>query len=308
MDATSTWVPPATLDDVPGWLYPRDQAVLTWLLDRQHRLGEPGDLVELGCYQGKSAILIGTHLRPSERFTVCDLFGEEPGEEANRSEHNWSYQNLTRAAFERNYLAFHDELPTIVQAATETITEHVPPGSCRLVHVDASHLWEHVARDIESARTLLRPNGVVVVDDFRAEHTPGVAAAVWTAVATAGLRPICVTGNKFYGTWGDPGPVQDDLLAWLAGCTRRFHSQNVLGHRLVRIATWSDPPVPDLRSRIAPAATPPEPVPDPPAEPDRQPARWPSPRAIGRDLTPPLLTRALKRGLRQLRTQQRSGG
>src|SRR4029453_12160203 len=43
----------------------------------------------------------------------------------------------------------------------------------------------------------------------------GGAAAVWTAVADGGLRPICITGNKFYGTWGDPGPVQDELVEWL---------------------------------------------------------------------------------------------
>ena len=35
-------------------------------------------------------------------------------------------------------------------------------------------------------RTLLQPEGIVSFDDFRAEHCPGVSAAVWGAVATIG--------------------------------------------------------------------------------------------------------------------------
>ena len=37
----------------------------------------PGDLVELGAYLGKSAVIIGSHLREGERFVVVDLFGAE---------------------------------------------------------------------------------------------------------------------------------------------------------------------------------------------------------------------------------------
>ncbi len=282
-----------------GWFYAKDQAVMTWLLDRQERLEPPGDLLELGSYLGKSAILIGTHLRPGETFTVCDLFGADPADGANRTENSRSYATLTRQAFEGNYLAFHDRLPTVVQATTDQITRHVRPGSCRFVHVDASHLWEHVKGDIEAARLLLRPGGLVVCDDYRSEHTPGVAAAVWSAVANGGLRPICVTGNKFYGTWDDPEPVQEELVAWL----RSHHPglpdlHNVLGHPMVRIGRWTGPPVPDLTPLRPPPAEP---------EPARAPAparsRWARPRAIARDLLPPVLTRALRRARARLRSR-----
>ena len=33
-----------------------------------------GHLVELGCFLGKSAIVIGAHRREGERFVVIDLF------------------------------------------------------------------------------------------------------------------------------------------------------------------------------------------------------------------------------------------
>jgi predicted O-methyltransferase YrrM len=300
VQADLEWQPPRSYDDVKGWFYVRDQAVFTWLLDRQERLEPPGDLLELGAFMGKSAILIGSHRRRDETFTVCDLFGSEPSDVANRTENARSYKTLTRQAFENNYLAFHDDLPVIVQAATAEIVDHVGPGSCRFVHVDASHLWEHVRGDIEAARMLLRADGIVVCDDFRSEHTPGVAAAVWNAVGSGELRPICVTGNKLYGTWGDPEPVQDELVEWLrshnAGLPQ-YHS--VLGHQLVRIRRWNDPPLP----KLTPLRPPPEEEPvvePPPVEVPPTPVRRRlSARAVARDLLPPLVTRAVRRARRR---------
>jgi predicted O-methyltransferase YrrM len=298
VQADLEWQPPRSYDDVKGWFYARDQAVFTWLLDRQERLEPPGDLLELGAFLGKSAILIGGHRRHGETFTVCDLFGSEPSDVANRTENARSYKTLTRQAFESNYLAFHDDLPVIVQAATAEIIDHVGPGSCRFVHVDASHLWEHVRGDIQATRLLLRADGVVVCDDFRSEHTPGVAAAVWNAVGNGGLRPICVTGNKFYGTWGDPERVQDELVEWLRSHDPglpQYHS--VLGHPLVRIRRWNDPPLP----KLTPLRPPPEEEPvAPPVEVTPAPAqRRLSARAIARDLLPPVVTRAVRRARRR---------
>ncbi|WP_141584739.1 class I SAM-dependent methyltransferase [Actinomadura sp. WMMA1423] len=228
--------PPASLDDVKGWFPKIDQLLFTWLLERQERLGERGDLVELGSYLGKSAILMGRHLREGETFTVCDLFDGDAPDDSNQAEMRGSYSTLTRRAFESNYRAFHDRLPEIVQGPTSLILDHVQPETCRFVHVDASHLYEHVKADIEAAHVMLPAGGLIVCDDYRSEHTPGVAAAVWRSVALDGLRPICVTTQKLYGTWGDADAVQDDLLEWLAGREDAWHEvQQVAGRRLVRV-------------------------------------------------------------------------
>ncbi|MEU8123785.1 class I SAM-dependent methyltransferase [Spirillospora sp. NPDC049024] len=227
---------PSSLDDVKGWFPKLDQLLFTWLLERQERLGERGDLVELGSYLGKSAILMGRHLREGETFTVCDLFDTDAPDDSNQAEMQGSYSTLTRRAFESNYRAFHDRLPEIVQGPTSLILDHVQPETCRFVHVDASHLYEHVRADIEAAHVMLPAGGLIVCDDYRSEHTPGVSAAVWGAVAAGGLRPICVTTQKFYGTWGDADTVQDDLLDWLGTREDAWHEvQQVAGRRLVRL-------------------------------------------------------------------------
>lgn len=223
------------LDVVPGWFYPADVELFRWFLLRQHHRGETGDLVELGAYLGKSAVVIGDYVQPGETFSVVDLFGIEPGDDANHLENLGSYPSLTRDAFEANYRRFHTDLPATYTALSSAVTDHVAPGSVRFMHVDASHLYEHVVLDVDAARTLLAADGLVVFDDYRSPHTPGVAAAVWNAVLTLGLRPICLTSMKLYGTWGETDAVIAELCTYLdARSDAGFEIQSVAGHDLVR--------------------------------------------------------------------------
>jgi hypothetical protein len=226
----------ATLHDVPGWFLRQDQALISWALERQNRLAIPGDLLELGAYLGKSAILIGRYLADGQRLVVCDLFEDAAPDHDNNNEMRQYRTTLQRREFERNYLAFHATLPTIVQGPSSAISSHIAPQSCRFAHVDASHLFEHVEGDLKACRVALRGDGLVVCDDFREAHTPGVAAAVWGAVASGDLHPICLSDRKFYGTWGDPTPVQEDLIAWLrAVAPQSFETHRIAGSTVVRI-------------------------------------------------------------------------
>ncbi|BCL25498.1 class I SAM-dependent methyltransferase [Streptomyces aurantiacus] len=226
---------PLVLDDVLGWFSPLDQGLFGWFLTRQNDRGERGDLLEMGVYMGKSAVFLGEHLKRGETFTVCDLFESPASDDANNAEIAQYHPSVSREAFEHNYLSFHDELPRVLQASTSVVPHEVAPASCRFVHIDASHLYEHVSGDIAAARDAVLPTGLVVLDDFRAKHTPGVAMATWETVLLHGLRPICLSEDKFYGTWGDPEPVQEELVAML----RERHDCSLTlevagGHRIVR--------------------------------------------------------------------------
>lgn len=121
---------------------------------------------------------------------------------------------------------------------TSSLPEKLQPQSFRFVHIDASHMYEHVRTDAETAKTVLVNDGVAVFDDYRSRHTPGTALAVWEQVVTGGLRPICITESKFYGTWGDPGGYRDMLFRMLSK-TNEFVSddQDALpGFPILRIA------------------------------------------------------------------------
>jgi len=226
----------AQIDAIPGWFQDYDVDLFRLLLDRTAEVG--GDLAELGTYLGKSAVLIGGSLQPGERFTVVDLFGAEAVADANQAENDDQYAGLTRAAFEENYRAVHGELPEVVTGLSGSVVDHAPHGTHRFVHVDAGHLYDNVVEDIAAARTLLRSEGVVVFDDVRSEHTPGVAAAVWRATAD-GLRPFAVTPVKLYATFGDPGPWFRAVLEWAETSRWSHEVQSIAGDEVVRL--WWEP-------------------------------------------------------------------
>lgn len=225
--------------DIEGWFYWHDRMLFDVLLDAQPA---PGTLVELGAYLGRSAVIIGDHVRPGERFVVIDLFGDETPltahapDQANRAENRHSYATLTRQRFESNYLALHESLPEVIQAPSGTVLTHVAPGSARFVHVDASHLYTRVAEDVRNTRAVLQSDGIVVFDDYSNPNQPGVAAAVWEAVVTDGLVPFAVSPHKLYGTWGEPAAWLAAVRGWAQrddriGCS----AQEVCGHTVLRV-------------------------------------------------------------------------
>ncbi|MFF8014326.1 class I SAM-dependent methyltransferase [Streptomyces sp. NPDC007929] len=297
--AQTTDTYPGELADVPGWFPALDQMLFTWFLEQQKRSGTKGDLLELGVYMGKSAILLGHHLQDGEQFTVCDLFEGDAPDDANQAESAQSYSSLTQQAFERNYLSFHDTLPTVITGPSSLVDEKVAPDSCRFIHIDASHLYEHVYGDIGAAHDILLPDGVVVLDDFRSEHTPGVSVAAWEAVLNRGLRPICLSTQKMYATWGDPAPLQEELLEMLRQRSDVGLSvQEAAGHRLIRTRSRSmkPPAFPRSRHYVAPV---PAPAPTPEVTETRAagPAR-PAPsraRRLAKDLLPPVVLRTVRR-------------
>jgi predicted O-methyltransferase YrrM len=61
---------------VPGFFYPADFMLFDFILGHQLDSGVAGDMLEIGVYLGKSAILMGCGLRPDERLIACDLFQE----------------------------------------------------------------------------------------------------------------------------------------------------------------------------------------------------------------------------------------
>lgn len=249
---------PLTIQDIPGWFPQVDRQLFRALLSWQVLNEPPGDLVELGAYLGKSAVVIDEAVQPGETFTVCDLFGEMAQDSANLTENQRSYATLNREQFERNFRRFRPALPVVLQIPTSEVLEHVKPQSARFVHVDASHLYEHVAQDVVSARTMLRTGGIVVFDDFRSHHTPGVAAAVWEAVLNSGLQPIVLTLMKWYGTWDDPAPARQAVRDWCAGQPEYvLDTQDIRGREVLSVYKAGSPTAPKPQEADQAAGDPP---------------------------------------------------
>jgi hypothetical protein len=61
-------------NSVPGWFHKPDLQMFDAVLHSQNQADIHGDLLEIGCYQGKATIAMGFGLRPDERIFVCDPF------------------------------------------------------------------------------------------------------------------------------------------------------------------------------------------------------------------------------------------
>ncbi|MBA5848881.1 class I SAM-dependent methyltransferase [Gordonia amicalis] len=223
---------------IPGWFFRSDWSIFRFALEESSRQVGKGDLLELGAYLGKSAVLIGGDVGQGETFTVLDLFGAQADTPANAAENEDQYPSLTRSRFEENYLKVHDALPSVIQAPSSQVLDHVSSGSHRFVHVDASHLYEHVVGDVRASRELSAPQGIVAFDDYRTFHAVGVSAAVWEATRD-GLNPVAVTEMKMYATWGDPDPWVDALARWLPWSGLAFEEERIAENAVFRV--WRKP-------------------------------------------------------------------
>lgn len=236
--------------EVGGAFWDIDFLVFDRVLSEQENKGVEGDLLEIGAAYGKSAIVLGLHAKTGEETIVCDIFEETGVNTANTLENQLSYPGLNRSAFETNYLRWVGKPPRIVQELSSSIPSHVRPGSLRFAHLDGGHHYDVVSDDVRNTRKLLLDTGVLVFDDFRAFHTPGVAAAAWEAVAIDHMIPFCATEQKLYATW-NPATAKDmgEVLAdWVKGQGEAVNAgiQEVAGHELLLIA---NPEAMSLRNR-----------------------------------------------------------
>jgi hypothetical protein len=206
-----------SLQTIPGWFWPVDMFLFGGIDQLQKMDAVTGDILEIGAYQGKSAVLLGYLLRPHEELMVCDTFESEAIQEQNLTENQKYYANVQRQTFEKNFAQFHSRPPRIFACSSTNLIQQLPSSNkFRLVHIDGSHLYEVVREDISLSRQLLKHKGVVVFDDYRSPHTPGVAAALWDAVLHEGLHPFCLSPGKMYAYWGNQRPFDlKTLQKWL---------------------------------------------------------------------------------------------
>jgi hypothetical protein len=187
------------VESIPGWFSHQDQTIFEILLNYQNTRYIQGDLLEIGVYLGKSAVVLGAYKQDGEEVVVCDLFLNASDSDQNDEENTFSYNDLTRHTFERNYERARGELPKILECSSLSLSNNLKDQKFRFIHVDGSHLYEIVKHDVDFAiGALISRGGVIVMDDFRAQHTIGVSAVLWKAIFDGKLQPIIFSAAKAY--------------------------------------------------------------------------------------------------------------
>lgn len=158
---------------IPGWFNIDDLAHFTLVLETQTNSGLRGDLLEIGCYHGRSAVVLALHLQPGERLFLADAFDlplSDPYGDTPTPDKVW-----------RNLAAAIPALPREridIQRSYSSELKLPPHLKLRFAHVDGGHDAATARGDLAICAQHLIPGGVIVVDDHAHPHYPGVAEAV----------------------------------------------------------------------------------------------------------------------------------
>jgi hypothetical protein len=212
-DGATTYL--SVKDSVPGWFLDIDARLFLGVNALQIGRGIRGNVLEIGAYYGKSAILLGYFLQPGERLVISDTFEHTEALTAEgMAEHVTYHATLRQEEFERQYRRFHPTLPEFIVGPSAQLDRNALARQFRLIHVDGGHEYEVVREDILTARALLGDGGIVIFDDWSQAHCPGVAMALWESYQDINLIPLGFTDTKLYATW-DPILTADDLDRWV---------------------------------------------------------------------------------------------
>ena len=226
--------------EVAGWFSIHDAAVFELILSMQTSGGVQGDILEIGVFEGKSAVLIGRHLQKGEEFHVCDIFDEET-DSKNLEEIEHSYPELSRKKFEKNALKFLGFVPIVHQCPSSDLPARLGGKRFRFIHIDGSHLYHHVKVDLDYAtHALISGSGVIALDDFRSQHTIGVTTAVWESIFAGTLIPLILTPAKMY--LGRPNAKLNvmEVQSGLASLGIECVIEDILGRQVLRTVGLQD--------------------------------------------------------------------
>lgn len=100
-------------------------------------------------------------------------------------------------------------------ADSESIT---PDQRFDVVHIDGEHSESAAWSDLTLALDHLAPGGLIIVDDYRHPHFPGIASALFRFIERNDVRVFLVTPNKAYLARAIDAPTyHDELLTYAAG-------------------------------------------------------------------------------------------
>ena len=157
-----------------------------WFSDHsQHALAElarsvnvEGDFVEVGCWEGRSTIALANSIAPTALHAV-DTWQGSPGEiSADLAAQRDVYSTFTRnigAATAGNVEVHRMGWRDYFAANRRPLA---------FLHIDATHSYQEVRDNIETALELLVPGGLLCGDD---NHHPPVRDAVWDTLGNAWL-------------------------------------------------------------------------------------------------------------------------
>jgi len=167
-------------DGQPGGdLSPLRRLNIYHLLSQVISYGISGDVVELGCRQGLTTVLIHDVLKYLGSHKTVHVFDSFEGISEPTDFYGHKYQKGSFCSGVEELIANFGlkPLPVIHKGFfEETLPESLPDKIC-FAHLD-SDLYEPIKLSLECVWPKLSPGGIIVIDDYSHVDFPGVQLAV----------------------------------------------------------------------------------------------------------------------------------
>jgi hypothetical protein len=149
------------------------------LLAQQRQFGISGDIVEMGVYHGKSAVIMAGRLSDAETlhlYDIADYFDRDTLQESNRK------------------LRFN------IGSTMDLKRKDFPRRAIRFCHIDASHMFDPTMHEMALADYMLSDDGILCLDDYTNLNYSQILAATFKYLFTkrTDLKLFLVTNEKAY--------------------------------------------------------------------------------------------------------------
>ena len=148
-------------------------------------LNVDGDVVELGCYEGDTSLLLAEILRresPSKKLWIYDSFEGLPEKsDADYSEAGRDFQKgelcVSKKYVKQRFLRANLPVPVIKKGWFNELTSDDLPGVIAFAFLDGD-LYESIRDSLALVEPAMDSRGIIVVHDYNNEQLPGVTRAV----------------------------------------------------------------------------------------------------------------------------------
>lgn len=154
------------------------------------------DTLEIGVHRGLSAILVAALRGDDARFVAIDLFEDMQGENVSNS------GSGSKAHFLSHMSAYHGgsmDFMRVLPALSSSLTMEDLGINYSFCHVDGGHSDEETYGDLALCSKVLRPGGILVLDDYFNANFPGVSEGAIRFLHDDGkskLWPLAIGYNK----------------------------------------------------------------------------------------------------------------
>ena len=155
------------IQDVKGWFEPNAMLLFDYVNEAQQKHGIEGNIMEIGVYHGRSAVVLGQFLRSDEELHACDTFIGYNEVEAFMDQFLDNYQTIVERPVDK-----------VFDVKSEDLGEHIKDEKYRIWHIDGFHSFEDTFHDMVLGAQHMQKDGIMIVDDFLNQDWLGVGEAV----------------------------------------------------------------------------------------------------------------------------------